>query len=248
MSQAETIEQILSRRPRAHQLGSDVAITTECMFPSNGYVTVYVSGGENECVVSDNGDTLRVVQSHGIEVKNLARWLNPFCKRSGLHHEHGRLETPKIPVSRLASAVPLLANTAAMAARHAVENFSAENKDDILDKIHQSLKEFYGKERVARDVAFAGESLRKYEFDFLVQTDANQRIISDFVKPVTGSINAKVAAHLDVGRLDDSNLTQALIYDAQREWSASDLTFLRSTAHLMPLRQIDRGFTALTVH
>ncbi len=243
MSTAQAVRDILHAEPTTHQVGSQVAVTTHCMYPSNSAVTVFVMGGDRECVVSDNGETVRLVRSHGLSIPESGRWLNPFCKRAGLTLVRDHIQSPPVPMAALSNAIMLVANTAAIAARHAVDQFGIE-KISLKDRIHQILSRLYSAPSISVGAPIAGESTRIYHPDFLVHTGSPLGMIVDSVTPHANSINAKAAAHIDIGRLEKHPL-QTIVYDASVEWAAADLSFLKSTtADLVPYEKLQQSLAS----
>lgn len=247
MSSVDHVVRVMSARPFAHQVGPSVAVVTQCLFPSNGAVTVYVTGGQRECIVSDEGETARVVRAHGVHVPNETRWLTGFCRRYGLKEEHGKIYSPAIPLEHVESAIVLVANAASMAARYAIDEYRRETEESILEMIYAELVRMYGQPQVSRDVELAGESTRQYEFDFYVRPAQSVSIVADYVVPHAASINAKAAAHIDLSRVQNRPM-QGLIYDSGSDWQSSDLSFLQSAAQLIPYQRLRDGFSIFTRH
>ena len=52
-----------------------ILVPTPVLYPSNGNVVVYITGGLKSCVVSDRGDVLRTVRAHGVNIPNVNQWL-----------------------------------------------------------------------------------------------------------------------------------------------------------------------------
>jgi hypothetical protein len=247
MSSAEIVRGILNAEPTTHQVGSQVAVTTHCMYPSNSAVTVFVMGGDRECVVSDNGETARMVRSHGVTIPESGKWLNSFCKRAGLTLVKEQIQSPPVPISALSNAIMLVANTAATAARHAIDQYGSE-RVSLKDKIHQTLSRIYSRNNISVGAPIVGESTRVYHPDFLVHTATPLGIIVDSVTPHANSINAKAAAHIDIGRLERRPL-QTIVYDASLDWSSADLSFLKSTtAELVPYEKLPETLASRQYH
>jgi hypothetical protein len=247
MSSVESVVRAIEAHPNVHQAGNSVAVVTDCLYPSNGAVTVYVTGGERECLVSDNGETARIVKAHGVHVPNEKRWLGGFCKRFGLKEEHGRIYSPPVPLQSVTGAIALVANAAAMAARYALDEYKEENEAGVLETIYAQLIVLYGKPHVFRDVDLAGSSTRTYSFDFHISVPRGPQIVADYVVPFSASINAKAAAHTDIGRLDRPPFG-AIVYDAAADWQASELSFLQQAAQLVPYQKLKEGFLIFTQH
>jgi hypothetical protein len=226
---------------------NEVAVVTQCLFPSNGCVTVFVSGGRSQCVVSDRGETARVVESHGIHVPHISRWLDRFCKRTGLQVRGTHIVSPEVSISDVASMIILVANTAASAARYAVENYAPKIEVDLIEKVSEKLVSAFGKSHVAREVELSGASNRVYRFDFVVQGGEQPILVVDHVSPHANSINAKAAAHIDLGRKRNGqpmpSAQQAIVYDSDLNWQAPDLAFLQTAAQLVPYARMTDALT-----
>lgn len=244
MSFVESIRSRLSEQCRAEQVGSMVAVTTQCIFPSNGAVTVFVQGGERECVVSDYGETARVVRSHGVGVPESNKWLNSFCKKAGLEEKAGQIISPPVPFEFVANAIVLVANTAATAARHAVDEFGVE-KISFKELIYQVLRQVFNAERIVADAAIPGQSNRVYHPDYFIRTGSEMGVIVDAVTPNANSINAKAAAHFDIAQREQ-HPKQTIVFDSSLNWPAADLSFLKSTtADLVPYHKLRPTLTPL---
>jgi hypothetical protein len=134
------IAELMQSSLRASAVGSEVAINTHCLFPSNGVVTVYVMTGSESCTVSDRGATARVVEAHGVALENVNKWLTAVAKRSGLVvSSSNELRSPQVPLSALPAAVMQVANAAARAAREAVESYSFSRARDLAGEIEDKL-------------------------------------------------------------------------------------------------------------
>ena len=242
MSKIEALKDSIDGTFRSRIVDNEVAVATGCLFPSNGSVTVYVSGGEQTCVVSDKGATVQVVEAHGVSVPNVSRWLKPFCSRAGLELQGEHIVTPPIDINNVASAISILGNTASFAARYAIDKYSSEVAIKLKDELQRKINVTFGYQSVSSDVEISGASTRTYHFDFMVG-NGDKIILFDHVNPHPSSINAKAAAHIDVGRKTDTKQSQYLVYDRSAKWSSADLTFLQSASQLLPVGAFEKAFT-----
>lgn len=248
MSIIESIGVQLREYSAAYPAGDGgVVVNTQVLFPSNGVVSVYVNGGGGSCIVSDRGGAAKTVEAHGIIVPNTARWLNSFAKPAGLLVDKNEIHTPLAPVTALPSLIMLVANSAARAARHAIENYSMTAAKDLAAMIEDRLVFNFGRHQLAKNVELAGESNRIYRYDFQVATEGG-RIIVDQVNPFPASINAKAVAHIDLGRKQDRQITQAMVFDPTLEWNSADIIFLRSAAPTVPLDKLEDAIKRRAVH
>jgi hypothetical protein len=123
---------------------------------------------------------------------------------------------------------------------------------DFLEKVSEKLVSKFGKARVARETELSGASNRVYRFDFLVHAGSSILVV-DHVSPHANSINAKAAAHIDLGRRDTlpinghvlSEKQQAIVYDSSLGWQAADLTFLQTAAQLVPYAKMGEALAQI---
>jgi hypothetical protein len=249
LTDVDHIAALMQSSLRTARVGSEVAINTHCLYPSNGVVTVYVMSGPKSCTVSDRGATARVVEAHGVALENVNRWLTGVAKRSGLVvSSSNELRSPQVPLSALPVAVMQVANAAARAALEAVEDYSFSRARDLAVEIEEKLAFEFGRANVARNVELTGESNRIYHFDFQAAGAGGVRVIVDHVVPHASSINAKAVAHIDLSRKQDRRITQAMIYDPKLDWNSADIIFLRSAAPTVPIERMGDAIRGKSVH
>ena len=248
MTKAETLKSLVDQSIKTFLIDNEVAVETGCLFPSNGSVIVYVSGGSELCVVSDHGAAAQTVYAHGVQVPDVRRWLGPFCKDNGLRLEGTHITSPPVGISHLPTVISLVANTASIAARYAIDKYTSEIGVRLIERLQDSLISVFGQRNIARDVEMAGASNRTYRFDFQIGSNKNRRIFLDHVNPHPSSINAKAAAHIDLGRLEDNTISQFLVYDKNAKWNSADLSFLQLAAQLLPVSRVGDVLQKSTRH
>lgn len=239
MKMVDRVAELISSSMSATDAGDSVAVNTQCLFPSNGVVTVHVYGGRETSMVSDQGATARVVESHGVIVPNINRWLSGFAIRAGLRVANNEIRSPQVAVSALPAAVMLVANAAATASRYAIENYAMRESPDLVEEIQDRLIHRFGRSQVQSDVELTGKSNRVYHFDFRVADHGGNYAVIDHVNPHSASINAKAAAHIDLTRREDKRIIQTLVYDSSLDWNSSDIIFLQSAAPTVPLEKMN---------
>lgn len=94
------------------QIEGGFRITTHCIYPSNGLVSVTVRGDENGIVASDDGEALGEALSAGIILSDPDKLLRGFVKQRGLILRSGVILTHTTPIEAAAVAVLHVANTA----------------------------------------------------------------------------------------------------------------------------------------
>src|ERR1700674_4477671 len=125
MSEREYIRDALAQFAICEDNGESIAVPTQCLYPSNGTVTVFVTGGPNGWVVSDEGRAIQEIMAHGLDVpSNVEPFLRPFAQPQGLRIKGTKIHTPVIPADALAGAISLVANASSLAAFHGVYSFN----------------------------------------------------------------------------------------------------------------------------
>lgn len=114
-------EHFLNAAQERWNLDGRAAIATHCLYPSNQTVTVYVSGGKNEIMVSDGGGSADVMTHHGCNIPNMDKFLSRFCRPKGLKVKNGEIYTPLLPIDAFQAAVVMVANASAAAANYGVD-------------------------------------------------------------------------------------------------------------------------------
>ncbi len=80
------------------------------------------------------------------------------------------------------------------------------------------------------------------------ESPASRRLLIDTVVPESASINAKAVSHIDVGRNEDLDLTQRIVFDDQDHWDASDLNLLQMAAQTVPISRFSGSLDRLVLH
>jgi hypothetical protein len=218
--------------------GERVAVPTLCLYPSNGTVTVYVTGGTRECIVSDGGGAIDEIAAHGLPVVDSPRLLKPFCKSRGLVVHAGQIMSPPVPIEAVAATIALVANASSGAAHWGVHKIKTPHRRDIRAALAQVLEGRFGKDRVLAEQHLTGQSTRRYRFDHIVMLGGDRRLLIDAVIPEASSVNAKAIAHIDLKQTEDPNLVQRVVYDEEDHWDAADLSLLQMAAGLVPFSMV----------
>ncbi len=246
MSKIDYIRNSLQQFAEVFEDGERFAVPTQCLYPSNDCVVVYVYGGENECVVSDGGGALDEISSHGITVENPMKLLKQFSIGRGIITNGQKVFTNRVPWEALVSAIVLVANASAEAANWAVDNMKPKVRRNIKSALLSTLCLYYSRDRIKTDERLTGKSARSYRFDNVVMIGEGKKLLVDAVIPEPGSVNARVVAHLDVSRNEDSNVIQRIVYDDDDKWSSADLNILQMAAELVPLTRAAMNFDRLS--
>ena len=217
--------------------GASVAVPTQCLYPSNGTVTVFITGGPNGCVVSDEGRAIAEITAQGFDVSNVEAFLRPFCTPRGLRINGARIYTQPIPAEGLPTAISLVATTSSLAAFWAVRTFRPRVRRDLRRELRDVLSARFSRERVKEEIHLTGVSGRSYRYEFLIDIGGKRNLVLDGIFPDATAINSRAVAHFDLAQTRNPLFVQRMVYDEEEDWSASDLNLLRMAAELVPLTQ-----------
>ena len=216
----EGLEQLTS----CVSLDDGVCVTTHCMYPSNGLVQVYVRGGSNYVVVSDDGGALSEAMSAGIPNIPLEGYLKRFLADQGLSISDGVISSPRVPIDAAPMAVMLVANAAKDMAQWLYDNAKLKRVRDFRKLLAGFLEKTF-KEHLEHKAIIAGE-FKAHEFANVITLRSGHRLIVDPVWNDASSINSRVVANLDVKAAKNPHVHQRIVYDDEDTWSAADLNLL----------------------
>ncbi|WP_422365252.1 hypothetical protein [Pelagibius sp.] len=248
MSQIDYINEALRSFLRCVQQEGRIAVPTLCLYPSNSTVTVYVTGGEREVVVSDGGGAMHEIAAHGLPATNQAgRILSTHCRSNGLKHDGKRIYSDAIPLAAISSAIALVANASSLAAHDALSKIRVRQRRDLREALKSVLEKRYSKDQIKHEVPIMGESAKQYKFDTVIELGGDRRLIVDTVVPEASSINARIVSHIDVSKRDDPTVMQRIVYDQGEEWSGANLKLLQMAATLVPFEMVGPNLDRLRV-
>ena len=229
-------------------VGERIAVPTQCLYPSNASVTVYLTGGPQGARVSDEGGAIDELSAHGRSPGNPDRYLRRFCNRAALMSERGKIYSPVVPLSGLAAAITLVANTSAAAAHWGIEHLKFPRRRDLRKELYEVLRLRFPEDRIEGGRRLTGKSTRQYRFDQVVRLNGERLLVIDSVLPDANSINSHTVAHLDIRQNDDPNVLQRLVYDDEEHWNAADLNLLQMAATLVPFSNVGSSLDRLRPH
>ena len=230
MNQVQLIQRELASLFSVTDGDGVVRVVTQCMYPSNGFVQVYVRGGENTFVVSDEGGAIQQIRSAGAELKNFDRMLKPMLEQFGLNVADGVIRAPACDASNVAYSIVVVSNASKAAADWLFSRVRVKPHDNFKDVVSHFLNATF---RDVRHEVIVGHSNKAHKFDNIIHLDDGRRIIVDAVVPDANSINARFAANMDVRSAGLSNIEQRIVYDDNDDWSIADLNLLQVGAPLV---------------
>jgi hypothetical protein len=204
-----------------------VMVTTHCMYPSNGLVRVFVRGGGQTIVASDDGGAMEEATAAGIPVdKDYTRQLTHVVKTHGVSISNGIIITPRMPIEAAPLAVLLVANAAQESARWMFDHAKIKRSRDFKSLLADFLNKKFDS-RVEHNAIIVGHSNKPHRFANVLSGASGFRMIIDPVAYEASSINARVVANLDVKATNDPKLMQRIVYDDEEDWSPADLNLLQ---------------------
>lgn len=219
-------------------------VATQCLYPSNGSVTVTVRGGLNTYVVSDEGGAAIEIAGTGIEAVVSDRQIRGMMKTQGLNVSGGAISSPPVGVDALPGAVMLVANASREVAEWGLQHLRWGEKRDFKKALSELLNRHFH-DNLKHDTPVLGFSNKPHKFSHVILLDEARRLIIDPVINDASSINSRVVANLDVKMAKDPNILQLIVFDDQLEWLASDLKLLEVGARTVPFSLAEREIQRL---
>ena len=241
MNGLEAVREALSPFSKFTLLDSEVAVPTQCLYPSNSTVTVYVRGGVRDAIVSDDGAAIDELTSHNRLVDKPDQYLRRFCRPVGLKWQRGKIFSESVSSEQLTSAILLVANASSTAARWGFDHIKFHRRRDLRQELQGILLLKFQKDRIETERRLTGKSSRAYRFDQVVRFDHERFLVIDAVMPDANSINAHAIAHMDLKGLDDKSFIQRIVYDDEEDWRSSDLSLLQMATTIVPFSNVKRA-------
>lgn len=221
-----------------------VRVTTHCMYPSNGFVRVYVKAGSDTALVSDEGEAVGEALSAGIVVPDANKLVRHLVTDQGLLMRRGVIYTPQVPIEALPVAISLVANAAKEVAQWLYDHQRVKRGRDFRKILADYLKSEFN-EMVTRDEKIVGASNKPHRFANVINFPSGVRLIVDSVAKDASSINARVVANFDVRSNSNPLIDQRIVYDDTEKWSAADLNLLKVGATVVPFSRAADVITRL---
>jgi hypothetical protein len=211
-------------------------VTSQCLYPSNGRVRVFVRLGRETAIVSDDGEAVGEALAAGVQLKDPDKVLRHLVNPYGLKITNGVILTPTLPLSALAASIVLVANASQECASWLYSHQRIRKRRDIRPLLHSYLRNKFD-HRLANG-SLVGASNKRHRFQNLIQLEGGRKIIVDPVAHDPSSINARLVANLDIRSMKDPLLIQRIVYDDIEEWSAADLNLLQVGATVVPFSRV----------
>lgn len=230
MNQVQLIQRELASLFSVTEGDGFVRVITQNIYPSNGFVQIFVRGGENTFVVSDEGGAIQQIRSAGADIKSFDRMVRPMVEQFGLNIANGVIRAPACEAARVAYCIAIVSNASKAAADWLYSRVKVKPHDNFKAVVSHFLNTTFDD---VRHEVIVGKSNKPHKFDNIIHLDGGKRIIVDAVVPDANSINARFAANMDVRSAGLNDVEQRIVYDDNDDWALADLNLLQAGATLI---------------
>lgn len=246
MTLRDSVLAALASVSRVDDTDEGVRVTTHCVYPSNGFVQVVVSGGPTAYRVSDAGGAMRDIESAGVEVQqDPAKSLDKRVRLLGLSFHEGVIYAPIVTPEALGVAIALVANASKDSADWFYDTARIHRRRNFKLMVRQLLKKTFEPDQVAA-TAIQGASSKTHHFDSVITLGDGKMLTVDAVVLDGNSINSAIATNVDVRERRDPNIIQRIVYDDDDPWTSADLSLLSLAGHLVAYSHSHDAFAKFT--
>lgn len=246
MSIIEYVRNSLSTISHSQEINGVVRVSTQCMYPSNTLVSVFVEGGKNTFIVTDNGGAIKELASNGIDLQTSYKSIDQFVKSQGAIYSCGIISSPQATLKELPAAIILVANLSKELATYLLGHAKIKRKRNFKELVHNFLSDKFERQRV-KTMEFIGDSNKSHRFENVIILNNERKLIVDPVVKDHASINSRVVANIDIKSKNISGIEQRIIYDDEEEsWSSVDINLLTLGAIVIPFSKADAALQRFT--
>jgi hypothetical protein len=242
MTLLDTVATAIQGWPCPSQRGHDIAVPTHCLYPSNGIVYAYVSGGSSTFKVTDGGGAIQEFLSGNGNSHEEMAILRAASKPQGLLvSEGGLIHSPLVNLDQLAGTIALVANASKEAALTLVTRFTPAPKKNFRELLARLIDGERAHGRfidVSTHRSVVGASTKSHKFDYEILFASRKRLLLDTAVPEASSINSVLAANLDIRQADLPETIQRIVYDDEDQWKSADLALLGLGATVVPFTKV----------
>jgi hypothetical protein len=227
MSVVDIVSSHLKKWPSIQMVNDTVVIPTHSLYPSGSIVNIYIDMGKNHAQISDGGGAFEELLKIGDVEGPMLKSIKLFSKRHGLSVDNrGWLMSPEISLDHLASFVAIVSSASVSAANYLIDKFNPYPTANAFKADVEYKLAAHFNEQLHKEFKYTGVE-KKHTFDFMIQLNGSQQLLLDLVVPNANSINSAVVSHLDVAKLENKNIQQRIVYNADDDWKAADISVLK---------------------
>lgn len=216
--------------------GSDLRVSTHCLYPSATTVVVRVSPTKDgKILVTDDASGLIEIRAFGLEHQKPGMHLAEAARRLGVSYRAGEVYAQIEDVSHLPAAVMLVANASKEGVHAMWLGFRPSDRPSFEFTFDEFIRTRLANRFSAADLA--GKSGKLHRFKYVNRrgnlSEFGIEQVSLIVAPVTPSavvIAMRTQAHGDLQRLNVPTLRQRFVIDPEKdEWSSADRALLEAS-------------------
>jgi hypothetical protein len=223
---------------KATETSDGLRVSTHCLYPSNGVVTVLVRGGSNEFVITDDGGAIQEISGSGRLPAGADKTLQRLVKPQGLRVKNGVIYSPRVSAAGVASAVLLVANASKEVADWALSNIKLKVKRSFRRDLAALLGRHFH-DNLKHDLLILGASNKQHRFPYVIYLARSKRLLVDPAVKEASSINACVVANMDVKMSENPDIVQLIVYDDSEEWDSAQIKLLSLGAPTVPFNRAE---------
>lgn len=225
----------------------DMAVNTQCLYPSNAVVQVTVRSVNGSYLVSDDGGAIREAITAGLQLqKSSYAKYGVISNKQGLSFHNGVVSAPVVSIDAVPYAVVLVANSSKEIADQIFSHYRTKRVRDFRSMVTAMLE--LDLQQKIREESIPGQSTRTYRFENVFSLPSGRKAIVDPVLRDPNSINARVIANLDVREASQGSFVQRIVYDDEDRWENDDLNVLQMTGvSVVPFSKAKDALKALLV-
>lgn len=197
---ANIVNAVAEELTSAEHLATGSIIKTPILYPSGASVVAQVSEQQDRYFITDMGFGHREAEMMGAS-SYYARSGRALADRFGIRFDNQAFFVAEATRENLAGAVTIVANASSEAAALAAFKAADRRFEADTDLLYRRLIGVFPKEKVGRDLDFAGSSTHKWKIAALVET-AHQKVIFEPVSNHHSSVVNAAAKFHDIARLE----------------------------------------------
>lgn len=238
MNIIDAINEALSSVSSLIETDRGVRVSTHCLYPSNSLVSVFVYGGENTFMVTDEGGGIRELTASGVDIQHTTKGIYSFASMRGVNYKNGIISSPLVSLKELPAAIVLVANSSKELASHLLDHTKIKRRRNFKELVHQFLSNKFDGQRV-KHMELVGDSNKPHKFENVIILDGERKLIVDPVIRDPASINARVVANIDIRHKKLAGIEQRIVYDDEEAWTPGDINLLTFGATVIPFSKAD---------
>lgn len=231
MNIADKVQNSIQASLKMGKTRDGVHVTTQCLYPSNTFVRIFVRGGDETFFVSDEGGAIRDVESAGAWLEKPDRLIAPIVSPFGLKSFNGIVASREISTSDLGIAIAIVANASKNVAEYLFSHLKVKPTRNFKEVLSAFLRTSY--DDAVREETFVGQSNKAHKFENVIVLHGKKLVVDPVIND-RSSINARLVANMDLKAAKHEGVEQRIIYDDRENWQPEDLNLLQVGARVVP--------------